>query len=64
MPEEIITKDFVDREILHERELTDEKFKSRDKAIELLASKVPTFLSIVGVLLAALALALPYLKSR
>jgi hypothetical protein len=51
--DEAITKDFVDRAIAAERQLTDEKFKSRDKAIELLASKAPTYIA-----LAALALGL------
>ena len=35
-----VTKDFVDRAIESERELTDEKFRSRDNAIKLLADNV------------------------
>jgi hypothetical protein len=38
--EEQVTKDFVDRAIRAERELTDQKFKSRDEAIRLLADGV------------------------
>lgn len=53
MDEEI--KDFVDRAIAAERVLTNEMFKQRDKAIELLASKVPLIISVVGMLLAAAA---------
>ena len=55
MSKEPVTEDFVDRVIKHERELTDEKFASRDKAIMLLASKVPLVISIAGLLLAAMA---------
>jgi len=56
MTEEPVTKEFVDRVIAAERRLTDEMFKQRDKAIELLASKVPLFISIAGLLLAVWAL--------
>jgi hypothetical protein len=38
--EDSVSKDFVDRCILSERALTDEKFRSRDNAIKLLADGV------------------------
>jgi hypothetical protein len=38
--DEPVTKDFVDRAIAAERELTEEKFRSRDNAIKLLADGV------------------------
>jgi hypothetical protein len=38
--EESASKDFVDRSILAERLLTDEKFRSRDDAIKLLAQGI------------------------
>jgi hypothetical protein len=40
MSDEPVTKDFVDRAIQAERLLTDEKFRSRDNAIKLLADGV------------------------
>lgn len=46
-----VTKDFVDRAIAAERRLTDEMFKQRDKAIELLASKAPMYLAIASMIL-------------
>lgn len=55
MSEEPASKDFVDREITHLKELMKEKFEGRDKAITLLASKVPLIVSIAGLLLAAMA---------
>jgi hypothetical protein len=55
MSEEPASKDFVDREIAHMKELMKEKFEGRDKAITLLASKVPLIVSIAGLLLAAMA---------
>ena len=52
MPDESVTKDFVDRAIAAERRLTDEMFKQRDKAIELLASKLPMIVSILAAAIA------------
>jgi hypothetical protein len=40
MSDEPVSKDFVDRAIQAERLLTDEKFRSRDNAIKLLADGV------------------------
>lgn len=50
----------MDRAIAAEARVTNEKFASRDKAIELLASKVPLIISVLGLLLAAAA----YFKGR
>jgi hypothetical protein len=56
MADEPATKEFVDRAVAAERRLTDEMFRQRDKAIELIASKVPLYISIAGMLMAAWAL--------
>ena len=45
-------KDFIDRALIAERRLTDEMFKQRDKAIELLASKAPLMVAVAAFLLA------------
>jgi len=51
-----VTKDFVDRAIRGERDLTDEKFKSRDLAIKTLAEgkqdRTGTVISVIAVLVA------------
>ena len=52
-------KDFMDRAMAAERRLTDEMFRQRDRAIELLASKAPLMVAVAGFLLALLA----YLKA-
>jgi hypothetical protein len=52
----VVTKEFVDREIGHLKELMKEKFDSRDRAIELLASKIPLIVSIIGMLMGAYAI--------
>jgi hypothetical protein len=39
-------KDYVDRALKHERELTDEKFRSRDMAITLLATDKRSYVAI------------------
>jgi hypothetical protein len=57
--DEPASKEFVLREIAHLEKNINEKFASRDKAIELLASKAPLYIAIAGFLLALLA----YLKS-
>ena len=62
MPEESASKEFVRDAIKAEHDLTDEKFKSRDKAIELLASKAPIFIALASMLLAALAIAMPFMR--
>jgi len=61
-----VDKDFVDRAIAAERTLTDEKFKSRDNAIKLLADGVSGQRAIyvaigLSVLSAVLALVLKFL---
>lgn len=66
MSEEPVSKDFVDRAIAAERTLTDEKFKSRDNAIKLLADGVSGQRAIyvaigLSVLSAVLALVLKFL---
>jgi hypothetical protein len=66
MSEEPASKDFVDRSIAAERTLTDEKFKSRDNAIKLLADGVSGQRAIyvaigLSVLSAVLALVLKFL---
>lgn len=52
------TKEYVRDAITAERNLTNEMFKQRDKAIELLASKTPTVIAVAAFLLALLS----YLK--
>lgn len=52
-------KEYVREALTSERRLTDEMFKQRDKAIELLASKAPLMVAVAGFLLALLA----YLKA-
>jgi hypothetical protein len=66
MPEEPASKEFVDRSIKAEREVTDEKFRSRDNAIKLLAEGVSgqkaTHLAIgISILSFLLTLALKFL---
>jgi hypothetical protein len=66
MPAQHIDKDFVDRAIQSERLLTDEKFRSRDNAIKLLADGVSgqktTHLAIgISILTFLLTLALKFL---
>ena len=56
MSEEPASRDFVDREIAHLKELIAEMNSGRDKAIALLASKVPLIISIGSMLLAAYAI--------
>jgi hypothetical protein len=60
--EEPASKAFVDREISHLKELIKEQFEGRDRAITLLASKVPLIISIAGLLLGVLAAALAFVK--
>jgi hypothetical protein len=60
MPDEPASKEFVRDAIIAERRLTDEMFRQRDRAIELLASKTPLFVAVAGFLLALLA----YLKAN
>lgn len=59
MNDEQASKEYVRDEIKHLRELMYVEFSGRDKAIELLASKVPLVLGAAGFLLALLA----YLKA-
>jgi hypothetical protein len=60
MADEPASKEYVKDAIAAERRLTEEQFKQRDKAIELLASKAPLFVAVAGFLLALLA----YLKTK
>jgi hypothetical protein len=65
--DESATKDFVDRAVAAERSLTDEKFKSRDLAIELLRTEKKdtstTYIAIVAALLSLAAIVITLLKS-
>jgi hypothetical protein len=54
------TKEFIHREIEHLKELVNEKFSARDKAIELLASKLPLIVSILSLLFGAYAVFKPH----
>jgi hypothetical protein len=53
------TKEYVKDALAAERLIVNEKFASRDKAIELLASKAPLFVAVAAFLLGLLA----YLKA-
>lgn len=62
MNDEPASKDFVDRAITGERMLTDEKFRARDVAVQLLVASArdnsAKYIAIASLLLAALSLLL------